>query len=352
MECKKCLNNNSVRNIKFDNNDICNFCTNYEKIEKKINDYEYLEKLFIERIEKIKGKHKYDVALGISGGKDSIYVLNELTKKYNLKVKTFTMNNGFLSKEAIKNIDKIVEDFQVEHEYINFDKELLQRIYHYSMSHFLVPCIACSYIGYAAMINYASKIDAGMCIHGRSPEQMLRYYNKDVFSSFIDAGLKSINEVDINDEYMKLLDSVKDKVDEGIFNDIRNLAFDGLEQNDFREFVPYFLYHNYDEEEIVKYLKENTNWNPPEDYNHYDCQIHEAAKYIYQCAEGRPHRLPEISVLIRMGKITKQQGKELLEKEIIKNKPKEELKMLFKYANVNETLLFTKAKIYNKVIKK
>ena len=181
---------------------------------------------------------------------------------------------------------------------------------------------------------------------------MLRYYNKDVFSSFIDAGLKSINEVDINDEYMKLLDSVKDKVDEGIFNDIRNLAFDGLEQNDFREFVPYFLYHNYDEKEIVKYLKENTNWNPPEDYNHYDCQIHEAAKYIYQCAEGRPHRLPEISVLIRMGKITKQQGKELLEKEIIKNKPKEELKMLFKYANVNETLLFTKAKIYNKVIKK
>lgn len=352
MRCSKCINDKSVRKIEFDSEGICNFCNNYEKIKNKIKDDEYLEKLFKERIERVRGKHKYDVALGISGGKDSVYVLHQLVNKYNLKVMTFTMNNGFLTAEAKKNINQIVNDYKVEHEYIEFDSKLLQRVYHYSMSHFLVPCIACSYIGYAAMISYATKIDAGMCIHGRSPEQMLRYYGDDVFTNFVNLGLKRVDEIDIVQNYINLLNSVKEKVDENIFNDIKNIAFDGVKDNDFREFVPYFLYHKYDEKEIVKYLKENTKWNPPEEYNHYDCEIHNAAKYIYQCAEGRPHKLPEISVLVRMEKITREDGIKLLEREVIKDKPKEELKKLCSYAKINKTVLFTKAKIYNKIIKK
>lgn len=352
MRCNRCINDKSVRKIKFDSEGICNYCNNYEKIKEKICDYKYLEEIFKERIERIRGKYKYDVALGISGGKDSVYVLHQLVKKYNLKVMTFTMNNGFLTEKAKENINQIVKDYKVDHEYIEFDSKLLQRVYHYSMKHFLVPCIACSYIGYAAMISYSNKIDAGMCIHGRSPEQMLRYYGDDVFTNFVNLGLKRVDEIDIVQNYINLLNSVKEKVDENIFNDIKNIAFDGVKDNDFREFVPYFLYHKYDEKEIVKYLKENTKWNPPEEYDHYDCQIHNAAKYIYQCAEGRPHRLPEISALVRMGKIVREDGIKLLEREVIKEKPREELKRLCSYAKINKTILFAKAKIYNKIIKK
>lgn len=348
MRCKRCLNDTTVRNISFNEEGICNYCLEFEKIKDEINYKNNLEQLFKERIQKVKGKHTYDVCLGISGGKDSLYVLDQLVKKYNVTVKTFTMNNGFLSQEAKKNIDKIVKEYNVEHEYIEFDKNLLKRLYHYSMKHFLVPCIACSYIGYAAMINYTYKIDAGMCIHGRSPEQMLRSYGKDVFTMFIDLGLKHIDEINLNEAYLTLLDSIKDKVDDGILNDIKSIAFDGAQNNNFREFVPYFLYHDYDEEKIVRYLKENTNWKPPTDYNHYDCEIHHATKYIYQCAEGRPHRLPEISALIRMGKITRNEGLALLEKEKVEEKPQEELRKICSYANINKTILLTKAKIYNK----
>ena len=142
-ECRICVNDSSVRNIRFNKEGVCNFCENYLNEKEKLKDYDKLETLFTERIEKIKGKHRYDAAVGISGGKDSVFVLYELKEKYDLNIKAFTMNNGFLSDEARHNIDKIVKEFDVEHEYIDFDKELLQRFYRYSVKKWLVPCIAC-----------------------------------------------------------------------------------------------------------------------------------------------------------------------------------------------------------------
>ena len=351
MQCSRCLNDHTVRNITFNKDGVCNYCEEYDRISKDLNDKKKLRKLFEERIKKIKGKHKYDVALGISGGKDSIFVLYELLYKYNLKVKTFTMNNGFLTETAKKNINKIVKEFNVEHEYIEYDKELLRKFYSYSMKKFLVPCIACSYIGYASMINYTTKIDAGMCIHGRSPEQMLRCYGTDVFTSFVNIGLKSINETNIDYEYKNILKNISTKLDKTIQKDIEKILYDGIEDKPFREFVAYFLYHKYHEQDIINFLKKNTSWRPPKEYNHYDCKIHNAAKYIYQKAEGRAHRLPETSVLVRTEEITKEEGKNILENELIK-KPEEELKKLFKFVNLNRTIHFIKTKIYNWYIRK
>lgn len=352
MRCKRCINDETVRNITFDENGICNYCREYDKIQKQIMNYRELEKLFMARINKIRGKYEYDAAVGISGGKDSIYVLNQLVNKYHLKVKAFTMNNGFLTSEAKQNIDKLVSEYSVEHEYINYEQELLRRVYHYSMKHFLVPCVACSYIGYASMIGYASKINAGMCVHGRSPEQMLRYYDKDMFSTLVKLGLKDIDEIDLDREYTKLFRELEKKADKGLFEEVRMAALGDLEDGNFREFVPYFLYHDYNEEEIVEYLKTNTDWRPPKAYNHYDCEIQEAVKYIYQCAEGRPHILPEISVLIRMKKISREEGLKKLDSARINKKPKEKLAKLCETARVSQTAVLTKAKIYNKIIKR
>ena len=95
MRCSRCLNDSSVRNIRFDSEGVCSFCREYEKLSDRLSDYEQLEKLFKSRIERVRGRHRYDAALGISGGKDSVYVLSQLTRRYGLHVMTFTMDNGF-----------------------------------------------------------------------------------------------------------------------------------------------------------------------------------------------------------------------------------------------------------------
>lgn len=351
MICKICLNDDSVRNISFNKDGICCFCEKYGLIKDKLSDRKTLEDLFMQRIERVRGRYDYDAAVGISGGKDSVYVLYRLVKDYGLKVRAFTMNNGFLSSKARENIDNTVSRLGVEHEYIEFDMKRLQRFYHYSMKKWLVPCIACSYIGYASMVNYASRINAGMVIHGRSPAQMIRYYDKDVYSELIKPGLLPPEDTDISALYSGLLESIEKKIDKDIMLDVREMLMKDTDKNDLREFVAFFLYHPYNERNIVEFLKKEIDWNPPEDYDHYDCTIHNAARYIYQKAEGRPHSLPEISALIRMGEITREEGSDILSSLVIKEKPKEELDRLLEFADVSGTALFLKAKAYCKLVK-
>lgn len=351
-QCTRCINDTTVRRIQFDENGVCNYCNRYDTIKKQLNDYPHLEQLFSERIERIKGKFDYDVALGISGGKDSVFVLHELVRKYQLKVKTFTLNNGFLSDSARYNIDKIVKEFDVEHEYIDFSPEILKKFYRYSMKKWLTPCVACSYLGYATMINYTAKINAGLCIHGRSPQQMLRYYGDDVFTALVDAGLQSPTTFDVNELYTDLLKSIECKVDKRLMAEVRSFLLNDIKNNSFREFVSYFLYHKYDEKEIVEFLLKNTSWTPKKDYDHYDCKIHNAAHYIYQCAEGRPHCLPEISFWVRNGDSDKQTAKDEVKKKHYEKAPKEELKLLCDFVNLSPSVLLTKAKIYRKFLKK
>ncbi len=351
-ECKICVNDTSVRNIRFNAEGICNFCEAYLKDRDKLKDYSRLKELFEERVESIRGKHAYDAAVGISGGKDSVFVLYELKHKYNMKIKAFTMNNGFLSDEARANIDRIVAELEVEHEYIDFDKSLLQRFYKYSVSKWLVPCVACSYIGYASMINLASKIDAAMIVHGRSPEQMFRAYKEDVFSALVDAGLKRAGEVDLNSLYTELLSQIDSKMDKKLREEVKEMLFKDVKGKNFREFVAYFLYHPYDEKGIVDFLRKNTSWSVGEHYNHYDCRIHLATKYIYQCAEGRAHIMPEISFLVRDGQLSREEAKRMLKEELLNEKPEKETKELFDYIEKNDMTTFLKAKLYNKVLSK
>lgn len=351
-KCTRCLNDSTVRRMSYDENGVCSYCRSYDTISSKLSDKTRLEELFCERIENVRGKYDYDAALGISGGKDSVFVLHELTKRYGLKVKTFTLLNGFFSDDARANVDRLVREFGVEHEYIEIDSALLKRFYRYSMKHWLTPCVACSYLGYAAMINYTTRINAGLCIHGRSPQQMLRYYGDDVFTSLVDAGLKSVSEIDINALYKELLSSIESRMDEKLLSDVKSMLYDGIEQSDFREFVSYFLYHDYDEQSIVEFLRQNTGWKTDENYDHYDCLVHNAAHYIYQCAEGRPHCLPEISVLVRSGKISQSDGIRLVESERYSLKPYEEIKLLCDTVELRPTPILLKAAIYNRFVKK
>lgn len=351
-KCTRCINDTTVRMIDFDENGVCNYCRAFDKIKDRINDREQMSKLFLERIEKVRGRYDYDVALGISGGKDSMYVLYRLIHDYGLKVRTFTMDNGFFSDTARRNVDRMVKEFGVEHEYVEFDRSVLKRFFSYSVSKWLTPCVACSYIGYATMINYTSKINAGICIHGRSLQQMLRYYGNDVFTALVDAGLESPDAVNVDELYHGILASIESKTDKGLMTDVKNMLFRDISHSGLREFVSYFLYHPYNEDEIVDFLRKNTSWEPSEEYDHYDCNVHNAAHYIYQCAEGRPHCLPEISVLVRNNEISAEKALRMVQRKHYSSKPKDELKLLCDFVGTKPFWVLSKARIYNSFLKR
>lgn len=349
--CKCCLNNYTVKKIKLDENGKCNYCSTFDEYYDTLHNYDELEKLFLKKINNKEG-YKYDCAVGFSGGKDSTYVLYKLVKEYNLNVYAFTLDNGFLSNEAKNRIDDIVKTLGVKHEYVECDTILLKKIYKAIVSKYLSPCIACSFLGYAVMINQASKVNAKVTIHGRSTYQMFRNFSNDVddvFKPFIFAGLEE--EIDLNKLYANVLNKIELLVDKELKEEIESKLLKDAYEKGFREFVAYFLYHEYNKQDVVNFLLENNIWKYENEVEHFDCLIHYGAWYLKSLIARRNHELPEYSVMIREGHITKEEAiNEMNERKenIDKERAIKELKMFCEYCDVNYHKIMLKAKLYAK----
>ena len=347
--CIRCVNDKTVKKISFDKNGLCSHCSCYDRYKERLLNYDDLEKLFLKKLQR-EGEYDYDVALGFSGGKDSTYVLYKLVKEYGLKVKAYTLDNGFMSAEAKCKIDRLVKELGVEHEYVECDMDLLRRMYKYIVSHYFSPCIACSFLGYAVMINYASKVNARVGIHGRSTYQMFRGLsdsNDDVFRPFIDSGLDD-GEVDLDKLYSEIIGKIDLLVDKKLANEIKEKLLPDTQKNGYRDFLAYFLYHKYDHKEIVSFLEEHTTWRVESEEEHFDCLIHHGALYLKNLMARRSHLMPEYSVMINQGILNKPEAMQKMAQPIDKSLAKKDLKMFCKYAGLSYALTLLGAKIYSK----
>src|SRR4051812_4538436 len=83
--CSRCISDSTCPGITFDAKGVCNFCHLHDKWAKIYpNDSRGQEKLkaLIGKI-KLAGKgKKFDCVVGISGGRDSTYLLHQVVTKY------------------------------------------------------------------------------------------------------------------------------------------------------------------------------------------------------------------------------------------------------------------------------
>jgi hypothetical protein len=354
--CSKCLNDTTIKGITFDKNGTCSVCNHFEKWKDKLTDFENLEKMWLTRVENAKNcktKGKYDALIGISGGKDSTFVLYQLIKKYNLKVLAFTIDNGFLNQWARNRIDEIVKFLGIDHQYISFDKKILSSFYQFSVKMTSAPCTACSYFVYSSTIKLAIKHKIPMAVHGRSTYQMLRFFSpnsKDSFLPFVYSSLKDYNEQELKNTYNKIIDQIRKNFPTKFYEQLSSFM-PNFEKEKPVEFLPYFIYHDYDENKIVDFLEKHSVWKKPKTFNvltHFDCDAHDASGFLYEIAEKRPHILPEISTMIRLGKITKPEAIKRLSSEKFKQIPEKSLEALSKMTNITVEELINNAKLLAK----
>ncbi len=104
--------NNTTRFLSLDKNGICNYCHAHKELEKQfpINGYE--KKIAKKIISSGKNK-KYDCILGISGGRDSTYLVY-LAKSLGLRPLLVHFNDGFSNPVAGQNIRNIVRKTNFE----------------------------------------------------------------------------------------------------------------------------------------------------------------------------------------------------------------------------------------------
>lgn len=348
--CTRCINDSTVKNISFDSQGVCNFCREYEAYEDRFKDYDRLEKIFRKRI-KNEG-HTYDAAVGFSGGKDSTYVLWKLVKEYGLKVKAFTLDNGFMSEEAKVKIRHVVEELGVEHEFVELDQDLIRRMYREISGKYISPCLCCSFLGYAIMMNYASKVDAAVMIHGRSPYQMLRNFSdgdQDYFKPFITEGLQDEME-DPAVLMEKIIGLIDRYVGKELAAGIKDYFLEDCRTKGFRPFIAYFLYHEYRKDRMIEEISEALDWKVESEEEHFDCLIHHGALYIKNLMARRSHLMPELSVMVREKVITRDEALEMAREScaIPEDLARAELQTFCDYAGLSYRRLMLKARIYSK----
>ncbi|MCD6468597.1 MAG: hypothetical protein J7L32_04750 [Thermoplasmata archaeon] len=330
VTCKMCLLNSVFPNIRFDDTGVCNFCRHYEKYASRIENRDFLRKSFVKRIERIKRLYEYDCLLGISGGKDSSYVLYMLKNRYKLRVLTYTFDNGFLSDYALENINNMVSSFGVDHFFYKPDWEFHKKLYRYMMKVFGIPCKGCSVGAYGTSFKFAFERNIPLVVHGRTPAQIFREFapeSSDPAVPFVESNLLEFDEKRNLQTLMSVVERLTgllsggSKEKSGLMDEMIKVFFpdffEVLGSDMIPEFLGYFIYHDYNEDFIKKFLGENTIWKPSEDESssHSDCLIHDAVEYIRYKMFGYTILRPELSVAVRQGRISREEALKLVETE-------------------------------------
>ena len=114
--CSRCILDNTVQDIWFDEKGECKYCHIHDEMEKSHMPGLNLEKELQEKIDQIKrvGKgKKYDCVAGVSGGRDSTYTLLTAVK-LGLRPLAVHFDNGWNSDISVQNIKKACEKLNVE----------------------------------------------------------------------------------------------------------------------------------------------------------------------------------------------------------------------------------------------
>jgi hypothetical protein len=129
--CNKCILPNSCDLIPFDSDGTCILCKSAEAAKAQTEEKKFDEKELLDHIERIRRKGKgrpYDCVVGVSGGRDSTWLIHLLTQKHRLRCLAVYYRTPFTSNTVDQNIRRIVKQLGADFEEIQLSREYHRRI--------------------------------------------------------------------------------------------------------------------------------------------------------------------------------------------------------------------------------
>ena len=303
--CSKCLLSDDIPNVVISDSGICNYCIDYTPF---VPDNSKRLQLLFNKIKK--NNKKYDALVPLSGGKDSTYVLYLAINKYNLKVLTYTFDNGLMSDLAKENIKKSVEVSNVDHIWVRPEKEIIKKLYRTTLLHSGEICGVCGIGIERSMLKISEDYDISLILLGHSPSESDSFTSENLYDQArIKAILKenkSITKKEINDfliyPNMNFISTfIQTKI--GRFGQKVNLLY--FEQP-------------HSDSEIGDIIKHEFHWKDSghSDYTrHFDCLAEPFTNYIREKRFGYSRRLPQLSYMVRNNEISIDKARLTLEKD-------------------------------------
>jgi len=302
MECNKCITNDSVKSIKLDLNGICQFCHMQEGMEKEfpLNDYSE-QKLFdiVNKIKKESSKLEFDCVVGVSGGRDSSYLLYYVKKILGLRPLAVHYDNGFDSDTSVSNIFNVCKKLNVELETKVADWETFKKV---TRSFFL-----------AGVSDPDTPTDVGIfkTMYDVAYREKIKY----VFNghSFRTEGIEPLDWTYMDGKYIH---SIHDEYGDGNLEKFDNFYITDLLKYKFLRRIKTILPLNYIEysyDNVEKILKKELDWT------HYGGHHHESLLTKFVVSSYLPkkfnidRRMTSLSAMIRSNKISKVAAKKILQ---------------------------------------
>jgi len=115
--CTRCIYDEKVPNIHFDDEGVCNYCRQIDGLEEEYptgaEGAARLQKIIDEM--KIAGRgKKYDAIIGVSGGCDSSYLVHQMKEVYGLRLLAAHFDNTWNSTIATENIHNLLDKLGVD----------------------------------------------------------------------------------------------------------------------------------------------------------------------------------------------------------------------------------------------
>ena len=324
--CIKCILPSNYPGITINEKGVCNFCTNYE--EKKYPGDEALKKEIRSILKNYKDRNRdYDCIIGLSGGRDSSYLLYYFVKVLGLKVFTYSANHGFIPKQTINNIKKMTKILNVPLVMEEHD-DLRKCLKHHIKSWMRKPnaamigllCTGCRANVDFGLYKCAIQNKIPIVISGGTPFEAGSYkYNimkKNPKSKKKNAFIFGyLSQIIKNPRWIINPISLGVQIKEYYYHYYRKGI---LRRTKEIQMVQPFLFVRWVEKEVVEKIETELNWKKNPDHASTwrgDCDIALIKLYLYKHLLGFSDKDDGLSCLIRDKQITREEALNRIEKE-------------------------------------
>lgn len=318
--CPRCALPETFPGIEFDERAGCNYCIYHEFFAEKQELFrEKLSTAFVEVVEQARLKTDgHHAILCYSGGKDSTFLLHMLRTQYNMDVLAFTMDNGFISPQAFRNISKVVDKLGVDHVLVRPRSDLMKRMFREALTQkelftkAVAPygsacCMSClsMVLGIALKMGREKKIP--LVVIGFTPGQVA-----DIgIESFIKTGSTMYFSREVaRDDPFDFAKMIRDPLHEAVGNLVDRYIIKSqyLEEGDEeypRVLYPYHAMVDYNEAQIYDTIAQY-GWLAPKDTDacSTNCRINSVGIAAHVKQHGYHPYIAEMSQLVREGRMS------------------------------------------------
>jgi tRNA(Ile)-lysidine synthase TilS/MesJ len=316
--CSNCVLPESFPGIRFDDEGRCSYCQKYKGNENQERARERFKEKFLKILEERGTEGSYRALVAYSGGKDSTYTLMMLKEQFGLKMLAITLDHGFVSPMAVKNIRHVTAALDIDHMTITPGEGVIRDVFAGSMSAEIYPlkalerassiCNSCMNLVKSFLLKTAIEMSVPLVVYGWSPGQ-----------APLQSSVFKTNASMIRQMHKAMTQPIRNMVGarlSGFLLEERHFERGSEEGvNRFPYLVNPLAFSGYDEGYILEKIRE-IGWVDPKDTdsNSTNCLLNSFANEVHVKQYGFHPYAFEIAGLVREGYMTREEGIKKLSK--------------------------------------